>query len=124
GNGTWDLSPRRGATARAPEARGSRDSWETGWRPGTDPRPHRAERRRHPPSRSAAPASAPDPSWAVPPRRCAAASGVLALRIGAAEVLAEPAGLELHVAAALVAFDHRTIIALDLELPLLYLEAA
>src|SRR5690606_4632644 len=51
-------------------------------------------------------------------------AGVLALAVGATEVLAETTGLELHVAAALVALDHRTVITLDLELALLHLEAA
>src|SRR5690606_6370848 len=51
-------------------------------------------------------------------------AGVLAGTVGTAEVLAEAAGLELHFTAAFVAFDHRTIIALDLELALFHLEAA
>src|SRR5690606_12992348 len=51
-------------------------------------------------------------------------AGVLAGTVGTAEVLAEAAGLELHLTAAFVAFDHRAIIALDLELALFHLEAA
>src|SRR5690554_400798 len=50
-------------------------------------------------------------------------AGVLALAVGAAEVLAEAAGLELHLAAALVALDGRAIIALDAEAALLDLVA-
>ncbi len=46
-------------------------------------------------------------------------AGVLALGIGATEKLAETAGLELHLAAALVAFQAGTFIALDAVLALL-----
>src|SRR5690606_39764386 len=46
-------------------------------------------------------------------------AGVLAVGIGATEKLAEAAGLELHLAAALVALQARPLVALDAELAVL-----
>src|SRR5690606_14993829 len=51
-------------------------------------------------------------------------AGVLATGIGAAEELAEAASLELHLAAALVAFQARAFVTLDAVLALLDLVAA
>src|SRR3990167_3892369 len=47
-------------------------------------------------------------------------AGVLALTVGAAEELAETAGLELHLAATLVAIQARAFVALDTVLALFY----
>ena len=51
-------------------------------------------------------------------------AGVLARSASAAEILAEAAGLELHLGAALVALQHRAVVALDAETAALDVDAA
>ena len=50
-------------------------------------------------------------------------AGILALLVGTAEILAEAARLQLHLTAALIAFDHRPLVPLQAEIPDLQLVA-